>query len=239
MRYPIFLSQIEKHIAQTIVEAFGQSVCGFDILRTKGFFPVVCDVNGWSFVKGNQKYYDDCADLIQSSFYEKLSAKMASNPRFKNVLTTSRYPVYGDILKKAVAEEDEKENQKARQKRQGGELRSVLVIMRHGDRKPKEKLKFKTHHPIFLQYIFQGTNEEFRVVAPFYHEESAGGAGLDKSQSGNNLVELDDASANSADSPEGAPDASSSRGGLAMAAGIFLRGSSPSGGLLRGLGKNC
>ena len=79
MRYPIFLSQIEKHIAQTIVEAFGQSVCGFDILRTKGFFPVVCDVNGWSFVKGNQKYYDDCADLIQSSFYEKLSAKMASN----------------------------------------------------------------------------------------------------------------------------------------------------------------
>jgi inositol-hexakisphosphate/diphosphoinositol-pentakisphosphate 1-kinase len=70
IRYPIILSTIEKQIAQTIVEAFGQVVCGFDILRTKGFFPVVCDVNGWSFVKGNQKYYDDCAALIRSYFYD-------------------------------------------------------------------------------------------------------------------------------------------------------------------------
>ena len=26
-----------------------------------------------------------------------------------------------------------------------GQLRSVIVLMRHGDRKPKEKLKFRTY----------------------------------------------------------------------------------------------
>ena len=36
-----------------------------------------------------------------------------------------------------------------------GQLRSVIVVMRHGDRKPKEKLKFRTYHPLFLQYIYQ------------------------------------------------------------------------------------
>ena len=35
----------------------------------------------------------------------------------------------------------------------GERLRSVIVIMRHGDRRPKEKLKFKSSNPGFLRYF--------------------------------------------------------------------------------------
>lgn len=63
MRYPIIMSQEEKEIARVIAKAFKQQVCGFDLLRTNGK-SYVCDVNGWSFVKGNTGYYSDCSHEI-------------------------------------------------------------------------------------------------------------------------------------------------------------------------------
>ena len=58
VRYPVLLSMEEKRIAREVCMAFGQMVCGFDLLRSKGR-TYVCDVNGWSFVKNSEKYYDD------------------------------------------------------------------------------------------------------------------------------------------------------------------------------------
>jgi len=64
LRYPVILSWIEKDIAFKVYHAFKQTVCGFDILRTPDGKTLVCDVNGWSFVKKSRKYYDDCAALL-------------------------------------------------------------------------------------------------------------------------------------------------------------------------------
>ena len=61
-RYPVLLSPQEKEIARVVALAFGQKVCGFDLLRSeKRGVSYVCDVNGWSFVKSSKKYYDDAA----------------------------------------------------------------------------------------------------------------------------------------------------------------------------------
>ena len=71
-RYPIILTPEEKFIAQKIVQEFGQEVCGFDLLRANGK-SYVCDVNGWSFVKGNSKYWDDCAIILKRKIFTKFN----------------------------------------------------------------------------------------------------------------------------------------------------------------------
>lgn len=70
VRYPVNLTLSEKIICRKIVMIFDQTVCGFDIIRSKGK-SYVCDVNGWSFVKGNHKYTKDCAFLLRKLIYQR------------------------------------------------------------------------------------------------------------------------------------------------------------------------
>jgi hypothetical protein len=65
VRFPVLLSPQEKEIARMVCLAFGQRVCGFDLLRSERGRSYVCDVNGWSFVKNSQKYYDDTAGILR------------------------------------------------------------------------------------------------------------------------------------------------------------------------------
>jgi hypothetical protein len=70
VRHITELTGEEKEISRRIVKIFAQWICGFDLLRVKEKSYVI-DVNGWSFVKGSEGYYEACAKLIRKLILER------------------------------------------------------------------------------------------------------------------------------------------------------------------------
>jgi inositol hexakisphosphate/diphosphoinositol-pentakisphosphate kinase len=74
VRHVIEDTEVEA-IARRVVGIFRQNVCGFDVLKVRGGETYVCDTNGWSFVKGNSKYYDEAAYEIREMILRALEGE--------------------------------------------------------------------------------------------------------------------------------------------------------------------
>jgi len=132
------LTNYEKQIAQQIVCAFDQKVCGFDIVRNRDGSPFVIDVNGWSFVKNNRIYWDHCARTLRDMCLEF----------DRTVLSPARYQKYDqleEIHDDYVVNIVQKSNLFIDTQKMHI-LRGLFGIFRHGGRTPKQKYKCSTHN---------------------------------------------------------------------------------------------
>ncbi|RMX64831.1 hypothetical protein DD238_005244 [Peronospora effusa] len=179
VRCPVMLSTEEKHVAYRVCRAFKQTICGFDILRVRDA-SYVCDVNGWSFVKNSEKYYDDCGILLTqyleqalagatdgedfgtySSAFSSVTFRFApdapppsaelSEPPTAHRHAMLRGP-FASTVDSELSEGDSITDGNEDTLYQEEELRCVLAVIRHGDRTPKQKMKMNVCHPAFLQF---------------------------------------------------------------------------------------
>ncbi|KAL0949953.1 hypothetical protein HGRIS_009975 [Hohenbuehelia grisea] len=115
IRFITRLGEEEKSWAAKICDGFGQRVCGFDLLRCdNGKRSQVIDVNGWSFVKGNDTYYDKAAEIL-ATLCMQISAS-PDRPLPAAETTSHEAPTWL--------------------------LKANVTVFRHADRTPKQKLKF-------------------------------------------------------------------------------------------------
>ena len=68
-----------------------QTVCGFDLLRHHGQ-PFVCDVNGWSCVKGSPKFYEDLAQIVRRMTLSKLRPSLLKSIARQHAPVLSQSP---------------------------------------------------------------------------------------------------------------------------------------------------
>ncbi|KAF9366071.1 hypothetical protein BGX34_006457 [Mortierella sp. NVP85] len=130
IRYVTQLTPEERKMAAAICKAFGQRVCGFDLLRVDGKSYVI-DVNGWSFVKGNNYYYNNCAAILQETFLRNAHQRKLSEIVFPKELSAES----------------------------SWRLKAFVSVFRHADRTPKQKMKFSFSSAPFRELLNGGGEE--------------------------------------------------------------------------------
>lgn len=130
IRYVATLTPEEKRMAAGICKVFGQRVCGFDLLRVNGISYVI-DVNGWSFVKGNNYYYNNCAKILQDVFLRNARQRKLSEVVFPKELSAEN----------------------------SWRLKAFVSVFRHADRTPKQKMKFTFSSAPFRELLNGGGEE--------------------------------------------------------------------------------
>ena len=173
VRYPVLLSPAEKEIARMVCMAFGQNVCGFDLLRSQGR-SYVCDVNGWSFVKNSKKFYDDVAGIFRSMILSALAPYRLTPPPLSQPLAAGLPDAELRGSPKSASRPATPGLREAyRDMASTEELRCILTVVRHGDRTPKQKVKLKVKHGAFisilLKYgggIVKGIHKQAKLKSP-------------------------------------------------------------------------
>ncbi|XP_044505444.1 inositol hexakisphosphate and diphosphoinositol-pentakisphosphate kinase VIP2-like isoform X2 [Mangifera indica] len=146
VRYPVLLTPNEKQMAREVCLAFRQAVCGFDLLRSEGR-SYVCDVNGWSFVKNSYKYYDDAACVLRNMFLDAKAPHLSAA-----IPPTLPWKVNKPVQ---LSEGLTRQGSGLGKFGQSEELRCVIVVMRHGDRTPKQKVKLKVTEERLLNLMLK------------------------------------------------------------------------------------
>lgn len=143
IRFVTELSPEEKTMAANISRIFRQSICGFDLLRVNGQSYVI-DVNGFSFVKDNNEYYDLCLLILRGLFIE---AKKTRD------LLKNRIPLMLQINQSQFEEKEQK-----------WVFKGMVLVIRHADRTPKQKFKYSFRSPLFIS-LLKGHKEEVIIRA--------------------------------------------------------------------------
>ncbi|KKY21237.1 putative cortical actin cytoskeleton protein asp1 [Diplodia seriata] len=183
IRYVTSLTKEEVAMAARIAQGFGQRVCGFDLLRT-GDKSYVIDVNGWSFVKDNNDYYDKCASILKQMFLQEKQRRTGTQSAQQPASESDEIPPpdkpghsrknthsghraqLKSILKspkvtshpKTEAEEPAVPPPKPASKAQW-KLKGMVSVIRHADRTPKQKIKYSFHTKPFID-LLKGHQEE-------------------------------------------------------------------------------
>ena len=94
----------------------------------------VCDVNGFSFVKGNEQYYRDCTDFLRKLIKQRINYK--TNELNNNLSKESPEKISTPILQSV-----DLQNKEEKLISQKEVLRTIIAVFRHADRSSKEKMK--------------------------------------------------------------------------------------------------
>lgn len=143
IRYITELNAEETQMAKSVAKVFKQSICGFDLLRVNGKSFVI-DVNGFSFVKDNNDYYDSCSSILRSLFIEAKKSR--------------------ELIKSKVISSGKLNPSEFVEKEQKWRFKCVVNVIRHADRTPKQKFKYSFKSPLFIS-LLKGHKEEVIIRA--------------------------------------------------------------------------
>lgn len=143
IRFVTELSDHEKTMARNVSRVFKQTICGFDLLRVNGESYVI-DVNGFSFVKDNNDYYDSCASILRNMFIEAKKSR--------------------DFIKNKIPRTSQINQSEFEEKQQKWVFKGMVSVIRHADRTPKQKFKYSFRSPLFIS-LLKGHKEEVIIRA--------------------------------------------------------------------------
>lgn len=143
IRFITELSVEEKTIARNISRIFRQAICGFDLLRVNGESYVI-DVNGFSFVKDNNDYYNACASILRDLFVQAKKTR--------------------DLIKNKIPKMTQINQSEYEEKEQKWVFKGMVSVIRHADRTPKQKFKYSFRSPLFIS-LLKGHKEEVIIRA--------------------------------------------------------------------------